>query len=118
MFARDLSPHLIEYQRRHRLHSGALHEQDTIPGLGEEARSLVSTQDSLLQMLNSLQTLKRSFMALTDPSLPSGLHQTLAHARKDLLRTSSDEPDIQTMLDRLSAMSMTLERTLQRIRGT
>ncbi|ORZ05720.1 hypothetical protein BCR41DRAFT_176434 [Lobosporangium transversale] len=70
-------------------------------------------QNLLLSMLNDTHELQKSLVSLISPS--SETQQNIQQAKKDLLR-GTDDPDVQSMLDRLKAMTHTLEKSRQRIK--
>ncbi|KAF9569214.1 hypothetical protein EC968_002652 [Mortierella alpina] len=107
VFDKDISSRLQNYQLQHRSEM-----QDTIPGLGPEARRLNETQRSLREMLDNIRDIRRAVVSLTEP--PSQIQKTLLDVKRGLVR-GSDDSDVHTMLERLAAMAATLERTLQRI---
>ncbi|CAO3563986.1 unnamed protein product [Mortierella alpina] len=108
-FEKDISSRLQHYQQQQH-HPTEL--QDTIPGLGPEARKLNETQRSLREMLDNIRAIRGAVATVTEP--PSQTQQSLLLAKRGLVR-GSDDSDVQSMLERLAAMAATLERTLQRI---
>ncbi|KAF9910478.1 hypothetical protein BX616_010852 [Lobosporangium transversale] len=122
LYEQELSQSITAYHHRHHLcnESGDVtqlsskqQQQETVPGLGEAASSLNMEQNLLLSMLNDTHELQKSLVSLISPS--SETQQNIQQAKKDLLR-GTDDPDVQSMLDRLKAMTHTLEKSRQRIK--
>ncbi|KAF9961991.1 hypothetical protein BGZ70_008155 [Mortierella alpina] len=109
VYDQDISSRLQHYQQQQQQQQTEL--QDTVPGLGPEARKLNETQRSLREMLDTIRDIRGAVASVTEP--PSQTQKTLLDAKRGLVR-GSDDSDVQTMLERL-AMAATLERTLQRI---
>ncbi|KAF9954976.1 hypothetical protein BGZ72_004130 [Mortierella alpina] len=107
VFDQDISSHLQNCQRQHRTEI-----QDTIPGLGPEARRLNETQQSLREMLDNIREVRGAVASLTEPT--SRTQKTLLEAKRGLVH-GSDDSDVDTMLERLAAMAATLQRTLRRM---
>ncbi|KAK3818821.1 MAG: hypothetical protein J3Q66DRAFT_338631 [Benniella sp.] len=110
-YQQEISLHVANYHRSHNIGNGN-GQQDTIPGLGEASRNLNTIQESLLDMTNGIRDIQESVSSLSSPS--SSIKADLIQAKKGLLR-GSDDPDVETMLDRLLTMSATLETALQRM---
>ncbi|KAF9340599.1 hypothetical protein BGZ91_001170 [Linnemannia elongata] len=108
------SQHVLVYQQQQQQQQRGPHpssELDTIPGLGEAAKTLRSTQEALFNMMANIRTVQDNMALLTDPS--SKTNRALTSVQQDLIRGSGD-PGVEAHLDRLYTMSATLERALQR----
>ncbi|KAG0230010.1 hypothetical protein BGX31_006007 [Mortierella sp. GBA43] len=110
-YHQEISPHVQGYHRSR--NPGGTNERDTVPGLGEAARNMNRTQDTLLSIMDSIRDFQESVSSLSDPS--STTREEIIQARKDLLR-GSDDSNVETMLERLLVMSATLEIALERTR--
>ncbi|KAF9994613.1 hypothetical protein BGZ80_002843 [Entomortierella chlamydospora] len=110
----QISSQIAEYySRRHSGDAAGVGEQDTIPGLGLAARDLNTAQETMLNIIKNVCDLHESVSCITDPS--SETQKSIEQAKKDLLRSCSEDSGVQATLDRLSTMSATLERARQRI---
>ncbi|KAK3829946.1 MAG: hypothetical protein JOS17DRAFT_775772 [Linnemannia elongata] len=110
----NTSQHVLVYQQQKQQQQRGLHpssEQDTIPGLGDAAKTLRSTQEALINMMANIRTVQDNMTLLTDPS--SNTNRSITSVQQDLIRGSGD-PGVEAYLDRLYTMSATLERALQR----
>ncbi|KAF9145617.1 hypothetical protein BGX30_007952 [Mortierella sp. GBA39] len=110
----NASQHVLVYQQQRQQQqrgSRPSSEQDTIPGLGEAAMTLRSTQKALLNMMANIRTVQDNMALLTDPS--SKTNRAITSVQQDLVRGSGD-PGVAAHLDRLYTMSATLERAMQR----
>ncbi|KAF9904811.1 hypothetical protein EC991_002315 [Linnemannia zychae] len=105
------SQHVLEYREQQQRNSHLSSEHDTVPGLGDASRTLRSTQEALLNMMENIRTVQETISLLTDPT--SKTQRAISHIRRDLICGSGD-PGVEEHLDRLYTMSATLERALQR----
>ncbi|KAF9434856.1 hypothetical protein BGZ76_007291 [Entomortierella beljakovae] len=95
-----------DHGTKSRIRQDDLDEQDSIPGLGQAIRELNIAQDGLLSTVRSVGYLQGSVSSLANSTL--GVQQV-----KEQLLCSFEDSSVQATLERLTAMSTTLEKARQ-----